>query len=174
MDITRHLHPGRVHAHRQPVGNGSVATAPDQATYHDGDTVELTPTAAAGWTFSGWSGDLSGSDDPATVTVHGDMAITATFRRVAGRHRRRQRRLVQDTDATDASGESVEHRPPPAATSAAGGRLGGGGGLDAGSATGREISSVTVATATVLTPMFTQPAGTRLRYSAIEHRRSGE
>ena len=39
----------------------------------------LTPTADAGWTFSGWSGDLTGSDDPATVTVHGDMTVTATF-----------------------------------------------------------------------------------------------
>ena len=69
------------------IGSGSVAKAPDQATYHDGDTVELTPTAAAGWTFSGWSGDLSGSDDPATVTVHGDMTITATFDGVACRRR---------------------------------------------------------------------------------------
>ena len=61
------------------IGNGSVAKAPDQATYHDGDTVELTPTADPGWTFSGWSGDLSGSDNPATVTIHGDIAATATF-----------------------------------------------------------------------------------------------
>ena len=46
------------------VGSGSVDRDPDQATYHYGDSVELTATAAAGWTFAGWSGDLSGCTTP--------------------------------------------------------------------------------------------------------------
>jgi uncharacterized repeat protein (TIGR02543 family) len=63
------------------VGNGSVAKDPDQATYHYGDEVTLTATGGGGWTFSSWSGDLSGSDNPETVTITGDTIVTATFTR---------------------------------------------------------------------------------------------
>ena len=42
------------------VGNGTVAKAPDQATYHYGDVVTLTATADAGWTFAGFTGDATG------------------------------------------------------------------------------------------------------------------
>lgn len=41
--------------------------------------VELTAVPASGWVFSNWSGDLSGSDNPVSVTVNADMNITATF-----------------------------------------------------------------------------------------------
>jgi uncharacterized repeat protein (TIGR02543 family) len=61
------------------VGNGSVAKDPNQATYHYGDVVTLTATRDPGWTFSSWSGDLSGSDNPETVTITGDTIVTATF-----------------------------------------------------------------------------------------------
>jgi uncharacterized repeat protein (TIGR02543 family) len=44
--------------------------------------VQLTATPAAGWTFSGWSGDLSGSDNPATITMDGNKTVTATFTEV--------------------------------------------------------------------------------------------
>ena len=60
-------------------GNGSVAKDPDQATYHYGDEVSLTPSADAGWSFSGWGGDLSGNDNPATITMDGNKIVTATF-----------------------------------------------------------------------------------------------
>jgi uncharacterized repeat protein (TIGR02543 family) len=61
------------------VGNGSVAADPYQAGYHYGDVVTLTATADPGWTFAGWSGDLSGSANPATITITGDASVTATF-----------------------------------------------------------------------------------------------
>ncbi|HVQ00328.1 MAG TPA: Ig-like domain-containing protein [Candidatus Thermoplasmatota archaeon] len=61
------------------VGSGSVTKNPDQQTYHYGDVVQLTATADAGWTFSYWSGDLTGSTNPASLTVTGNMAVTATF-----------------------------------------------------------------------------------------------
>jgi uncharacterized repeat protein (TIGR02543 family) len=61
------------------VGNGAVAKNPDQATYHYGDEVELTATADPGWTFSGWSGDASGSANPTTVTMDADKTVTAHF-----------------------------------------------------------------------------------------------
>src|SRR5439155_8971955 len=38
-----------------------------------------TATPAAGSTFSGWSGDASGSTSPLSVTMSADRNITATF-----------------------------------------------------------------------------------------------
>ena len=61
------------------VGSGSVTRNPDQSTYSPGDSVELTANANSGWSFSGWSGDLSGSDNPEMITMNGNMNIVATF-----------------------------------------------------------------------------------------------
>jgi uncharacterized repeat protein (TIGR02543 family) len=61
------------------VGSGSVAKAPDQATYTHGTSVQLTATADPGWTFAGWSDDLTGTTSPATITMDGDKTVTATF-----------------------------------------------------------------------------------------------
>ncbi|MBE3136010.1 MAG: DUF2341 domain-containing protein, partial [Thermoplasmata archaeon] len=61
------------------VGSGSVGKSPDQATYHYGDVVELAASADLGWTFSEWSGDLTGSTNPETITIDGNKAVTATF-----------------------------------------------------------------------------------------------
>ena len=61
------------------VGSGSVAKVPDQASYHLGDVVQLTPTPAAGWSFSAWSGDISGSLNPVSVIINGTTSVTATF-----------------------------------------------------------------------------------------------
>jgi uncharacterized repeat protein (TIGR02543 family) len=61
------------------VGSGSVTKNPDQATYASGTSVELTATADAGWEFSGWSGDLTGSTNPDTITMNSDKTVTATF-----------------------------------------------------------------------------------------------
>jgi hypothetical protein len=61
------------------VGSGSVTKVPDQATYTVGTVVQLTAAPAVGWSFSGWSGGLSGSANPASITVSGNMAVTATF-----------------------------------------------------------------------------------------------
>ena len=61
------------------VGSGSIARDPNQATYHYGDSVELTATADTGWTFAGWSGDLTGSTNPDSLLVTDNMNVTATF-----------------------------------------------------------------------------------------------
>ena len=50
------------------VGTGSVAlnkTAP----YSFGDVVSLTANPGAGWSFSAWSGDLSGSVNPMAILL---------------------------------------------------------------------------------------------------------
>ena len=62
-----------------PVGSGSVAKNPDQATYHYGDVVTLTATPVTGWVFSAWSGDLTGSANPTNITMDGNKTVTATF-----------------------------------------------------------------------------------------------
>jgi hypothetical protein len=62
-------------------GSGTVVWEPLQVTYQYGDVVTLTATANTGWHFSGWSGDLAGSENPASLTMTGDMAVTAGFTR---------------------------------------------------------------------------------------------
>jgi len=47
--------------------------------YAFGDTVELTAVPDAGWAFSGWSGDLSGSANPTSIVIDYDKSVTATF-----------------------------------------------------------------------------------------------
>ncbi len=60
-------------------GSGSVSKAPDQAQYGSGAVVQLTAVPAAGWVFSGWSGDLTGSTNPASITMSANRTVTATF-----------------------------------------------------------------------------------------------
>ena len=61
------------------VGNGIVVKDPDQSTYNFGQQVTLTAFPLAGAEFVGWSGDLTGNQNPTVITVDGDKAITATF-----------------------------------------------------------------------------------------------
>jgi len=49
--------------------------------YPDGTTVSLTATAVQGYTFIGWAGDVSGSDNPISVVMKGDRNVTANFLR---------------------------------------------------------------------------------------------
>ncbi|MGD0978566.1 MAG: hypothetical protein ABR962_05425 [Candidatus Bathyarchaeia archaeon] len=61
------------------VGNGTVTQSPLNTTYVSGTIVTLTAVASFNWTFSGWTGDLSGAQNPANVTMNGNKNITATF-----------------------------------------------------------------------------------------------
>ena len=61
------------------VGSGSVAKSPNQSSYSLGASVQLTATPLAGWVFSSWSGDLTGSTNPGTVIIDTDPSVTATF-----------------------------------------------------------------------------------------------
>jgi len=62
-----------------PADKGSVTKSPNKATYDFNEAVTLTATPANGWVFAGWTGDLTGTTNPATVNVTKNMAITATF-----------------------------------------------------------------------------------------------
>ncbi len=61
------------------VGSGSVTKNPNIATYSSGTSVTLTAVPNAGWAFSGWSGDLTGSANPESITMNSNKAVTATF-----------------------------------------------------------------------------------------------
>jgi len=52
---------------------------PPSGSYGDGSALTLTATPHGGWFFSGWSGDVSGTDNPLTVTVDGDLYLVASF-----------------------------------------------------------------------------------------------
>ena len=59
--------------------NGSVTKNPSKGTYSLGDSVILTAVPNSGFTFTGWSGDLSGGTNPVTIVMNGDKSINASF-----------------------------------------------------------------------------------------------
>jgi uncharacterized repeat protein (TIGR02543 family) len=60
-------------------GNGTVSADPDSATYSGGTEVTISASPEDGWMFSGWSGDHTGTDNPAVIIIDGDKTITAVF-----------------------------------------------------------------------------------------------
>jgi uncharacterized repeat protein (TIGR02543 family) len=63
--------------------NGTVTKNPAQASYASGTSVQLTATANSGYIFTGWSGDITGTANPATVTMNSNKTITAIFTSVS-------------------------------------------------------------------------------------------
>ena len=62
-------------------GQGSVSVNPEQASYLDGTSVTVTAVPADGWAFVGWSGNLSGEINPATLLITGsNKSLTANFK----------------------------------------------------------------------------------------------
>ena len=62
-----------------PSGVGSVTANPSQSSYPSGTQVVLTAAPNTGYTFSGWSGGASGTANPLTVTITGNLTVTANF-----------------------------------------------------------------------------------------------
>jgi len=60
-------------------GNGIVTKNPDQEKYEYGTIVELTAIPDTGWSFSYWSEDLSGSENPKDITIDTNKEVTAHF-----------------------------------------------------------------------------------------------
>ncbi len=61
--------------------DGSVTRSPGQASYNHGDTVTLEAVPNTGYSFTNWTGDLSGSTNPAALVMEADKSVTAAFAR---------------------------------------------------------------------------------------------
>ena len=66
-----------------PGGSGSTSPVPPPncagGRYLPGTTIELTAHASECSTFSHWTGDASGDDNPTTVSMDADKSVTANF-----------------------------------------------------------------------------------------------
>lgn len=62
--------------------NGDIAMNPEGGVYTPGTVVTLTVTPKTGYTFNGWSGDLTGTANPATITLDKNKSVTANFKAV--------------------------------------------------------------------------------------------
>lgn len=60
-------------------GSGSVTPTPNPIGYTPGSSVTLTASPDAGFTFTGWSGNASGTVNPLNLTLTTNLAVTATF-----------------------------------------------------------------------------------------------
>ena len=63
-------------------GNGTVSqnpSVPSSGRYNYGETVQLTAVPATGYQFDGWSGDLTGTTNPESITMDADKTVTAIF-----------------------------------------------------------------------------------------------
>jgi uncharacterized repeat protein (TIGR02543 family) len=59
--------------------NGGITQTPDSPYYDNGSSVFLTAIQNAGYHFTGWSGDASGTNNPVSVTMDSDKSVTASF-----------------------------------------------------------------------------------------------
>ena len=59
--------------------NGTIALSPSGGSYAKGTVVTVTATPASGYDFTAWTGALSGTTNPATVTMDADKTVGATF-----------------------------------------------------------------------------------------------
>lgn len=65
-------------------GEGTIEVTPDKLDYAHNETVTLraVPNVAGPygtWQFEEWGEDLSGSENPKTITMNSDMSVTASF-----------------------------------------------------------------------------------------------
>jgi hypothetical protein len=64
-----------------PISGGIISANPASADgfYDSGTSVELTAMPNPGFAFAGWTGDLSGSTNPQSVTIAAPRSVTAGF-----------------------------------------------------------------------------------------------
>jgi uncharacterized repeat protein (TIGR02543 family) len=60
-----------------PIGGGSIS--PASGDYQQGDQISIEATPSAGYTFSHWSGDASGTSTTVAVTMDSDKTLVAHF-----------------------------------------------------------------------------------------------
>jgi beta-glucanase (GH16 family) len=62
-------------------GGGTVAVSPARALYDSASTVRVTAMPDAGFEFTGWSGDTSGTANPVDLTMTRNKSLLARFAR---------------------------------------------------------------------------------------------
>ena len=90
-----------------PSGSGWIGLDPQPncaGGYTDGTNVQLTANPYSGYSFANWSGDLSGTTSPTSITVHGNKSVTVNFNVVC---------YSLSTSANPSSGGSVSTNPAP-------------------------------------------------------------
>ena len=65
-------------------GLGSVTLSPAGGTYAEGTAVTITANPATGYQFSNWSGSITGTTNPVTVTLTSNISVTANFAQTPG------------------------------------------------------------------------------------------
>ena len=65
-----------------PTGAGSVTLTPSGGVYDVGTTVQVKANAATGYVFDHWTGNLTGSTNPANIVMDGNKSVTAVFKKV--------------------------------------------------------------------------------------------
>ena len=63
----------------QPNGTGSIAVSPSSDQIQEGASVTFTAKPNGEYAFTGWSGSLSGTENPKTVTVSSNLNVVANF-----------------------------------------------------------------------------------------------
>src|SRR2546430_1553204 len=64
---------------------GTITRNPDLPKYANGAAVTVTAAPNAGFAFSGWSGDATGTTNPITITMTGNQTVTASFAEIPAR-----------------------------------------------------------------------------------------
>jgi hypothetical protein len=68
-----------------PTGSGTIGATPAPnctgGKYTSGTIVKLTATPNTGYTFSKWSGSVSGTKNPVSVTMNANKTVTGNFKR---------------------------------------------------------------------------------------------
>jgi len=62
-----------------PAGSGSISINPNTNTFNSGSTVTFTANPSSGYKFVSWSGDFSGTNPVAIITINSDKTIIANF-----------------------------------------------------------------------------------------------
>ena len=63
-------------------GSGTVYIGPKRDYYQKGDNVELTAKPQNGWEFDHWEGDLTGTNNPSSLTINSNKSVTAIFKEI--------------------------------------------------------------------------------------------
>lgn len=61
------------------IGNGTVIKSPDRSDYYPVDSVQLMAIPAVGWHFDNWTGDNTGTANPAIIPMDRSKSVTAAF-----------------------------------------------------------------------------------------------